>query len=103
MIKQGYEATLHEERSSFGVELDINVPESNNPVIVAQDVFGEKEEHMQLLVYPPSDEEGDVENAVSVRFNKNGSFAGVVVPDGVPVADWNESPVSDWLKRRDGK
>jgi len=103
MIKQGYEISLHEERSVYGLELDIYVPENNNPVVVAQDVFGEREEHMQLLVYPPSDEEGDVENAVSVRFNKNGSFAGVVVPDGLSVVDWNESSVSDWMKARDGK
>ena len=103
MIKKDYEVSMHEDRSVYGVEWDINVPENENPVIVAQDVFGEVEVHMQLLVYPPTDEEGDVENAVSVRFNQNGSFAGVVIPDGVTAGSWDETTVSDWLKARDGE
>lgn len=103
MIKQGYEVSLHEDRSVYGVEWDIGVPDNDNPVVVAQDVFGEVEEHMQLLIYQPTDEEGEVEKAISVRFNKDGGFAGVVVPEGVPVCSWEETTVSDWLERRDGK
>lgn len=103
MIKKDYEVSMHEDRSVYGVEWDISMPGNTNPVIVAQDVFGEIEEHMQLLIYPPTDEEGDVENAVSIRFNKNGSFAGIVVPDGVSVSSWDETTVSDWLKARDGE
>ena len=102
MIKKDYEVFMHEDRSVYGVEWDISIPGNTNPVIVAQDVFGEIEEHMQLLIYPPTDEEGDVENSVSVRFNKNGSFAGVVMPDGVSASSWDETTVSDWLKARDG-
>ena len=103
MIKKNYEVSMHEDRSVYGVEWDINVPENENPVIVAQDVFGEVEEHMQLLIYPPTDTEGEVENAVSVRFNKDGRFAGVVVPEDVSVSSWDEPTVSDWLKARDGE
>ena len=102
MIKKDYEVSMHEDRSVYGVEWDISVPENNNPVIVAQDVFGEVEEHMQLLIYPPTDVEGEVENAISVRFNKDGSFAGTVMPNGVSSTSWDETTVSDWLKTRDG-
>ena len=103
MIKKNYEVSMHEDRSVYGVEWDISMPGNTNPVIVAQDVFGEVEEHMQLLIYPPTDEEGDVENAVSIRFNKNGSFAGIVIPDGVSASSWDETTVSDWLIARDGE
>lgn len=102
MIKQGYEATLHEERSIFGVELDINVPGNPDPVLVAQDVFGEVEDSMQIFVYPAGVDQ-EVESAASVRFNPDGSIAEGVVPDGVPGKRWDETTVSDWLERRDGK
>ncbi len=103
MIKQGYEVSIYENRSVYGVEWDINVPENESPVIVAQDVFGEVEERMQLLIYPPTDTEGEVENAVSVRFNNDGTIAEVVVPDGISVASWDEPTLSDWMKARDGE
>ena len=102
MNKPGYEATLHDERSAYGVELDIRVPQNKNPVVVAQDVYGENKELMQILVYPATDEAGEVEHAVSVRINPDGSLAGVVVPDGIPVENWGESSVSDWMNTRDG-
>lgn len=44
MNKKGYEAKLCADRSIYGVELDIRVPGNDNPVVVAQDVYGEKEE-----------------------------------------------------------
>lgn len=103
MTKQDYTVTLHDDRSCYGVELDISVPQNDNPVVVAQDVYGEKQELMQLLVYPATDEEGEVEAAVSIRFNNDGSIAGVVVPDGIPVSGWEESAVSEWMEARDGK
>ena len=87
----------------YGVELDISVPQNENPVVVAQDVYGEKQELMQLLVYPVTDEEGEVENAVSVRVAPDGSIVGVVVPDGIPVGSWEESSVSEWMEARDGR
>jgi len=102
MVRQDYKTTLHEERSAYGVELDINVPQNDRPVVVAQDVYGESRELMQLLIYPAIDEEGEVENAVSVRINPDGSIAGVVTPEGVPVSAWDEDTVSDWMQRRDG-
>jgi len=103
MTKQDYTVTLHDDRSNYGVELDINVPQNDNPVVVAQDVYGEKQERMQLLVYPATAEEGEVENAVSVRVAPDGSIAGVVVPDGIPVGSWEESSVSVWMEKRDGQ
>jgi len=102
MIKKDYEVSMHEDRSVYGVEWDINVPRNTKPVIVAQDVFGEVEEYMQLLVYPSTDQDGETENALSVRFNPDGSMAGVVVPDGIPVCSWDEPTSSDWLNARDG-
>ena len=102
MIKEGYEVTMHDDRSIYGVEWDISVPQNKNPVVVAQDVYGEKKELMQLLVYPATDEVGEVENAVSVRIAPDGSIAGVVVPDGIPVGNWEESSVSNWMESRDG-
>ena len=103
MTKQDYAVTLHDDRSNYGVELDIDVPQNDNPVVVAQDVYGEKQELMQLLIYPAIDEEGEVENAVSVRINPDGGIAGVVTPEGVPVSAWDEDTVSDWMERRDGQ
>jgi hypothetical protein len=95
---------MHDDRSVYGAEWDINVPGNTNPVVVAQDVFGEVEEYMQLLVYPSTDKDGETENAVSVRLNKDGSIAGVVVPDGTPVCSWEDTTTSsDWLKARDGR
>jgi len=55
MTKKDYTVTLHDDRSNYGVELDISVPQNENPVVVAQDVYGEKQELMQLLVYPATD------------------------------------------------
>ena len=103
MTKQGYEVTMHDDRSCYGVELDILVPQNDNPVVVAQDVYGEQEEHMKLFVYPATDEEGEVENAVSVRVAPDGSIAGVVVPDGIQVGNWEDTSVSDWMEARDGR
>lgn len=103
MIKQGYEVFMHENRSVYGVEWDIRVPQNHQPVTVAQDVYGEQEERMQLFVYPAGGEELAVEDAVSIRFNPDGSIAGVVVPDGIPVSGWNEAVLSDWMKARDGE
>ena len=101
-MKKGYDATFHENRSIYGVELDIALPGNTHPVLVAQDVFGEAEEQMQLLVYPAGvDQETD--SAVSIRFNDDGSIAEVVVPDDMPVRHWDDSEESDWLKRRDGQ
>lgn len=101
-MKKEYEATFYESRSIYGVELEISVPGNPHPVLVAQDVFGEAEEQMQLLVYPAGIDQ-ETEAAVSVRFNDDGSIAEVVVPDGVPVRHWDEPAESDWLKRRDGQ
>lgn len=103
MIKQGYEVSLHDDRSVYGVEWDINVPENHQPVTVAQDVYGEKEERMQLFIYPAGGEELAVEDAVSIRFNNDGTIAGVVVPEGLPVTGWDEPALSDWMKARDGE
>ena len=100
MIKKGYEVMLHAGRSPYGVELDISVPGSDAPVIVSQDVFGEEKERMQLFVSPSGAEE--VEAMVSIRFNDDGSIAGVVVPDGVPVEGWCAPSLSVWMKERDG-
>ncbi|VGO21917.1 hypothetical protein [Pontiella sulfatireligans] len=50
MNKKGYEVLFHEDRSVYGVELDISVPGNPDPVLVVQDVFGEAEESMQMLV-----------------------------------------------------
>ena len=102
-MKQDYTVTLHDDRSSYGVELDISVPQNDNPVVVAQDVYGEKRELMQLLVYPASDMDQEVEAAVSIRVAPDGSIAGVVVPKGIPVGSWEESSVSDWMEARDGR
>lgn len=101
-MSKGYEVTIHENRSAFGVELDIAMPANPQPVLVAQDVFGEAEEQMQLLVYPAGVDQ-ETESAVSIRFNDDGSFAEVVVPDGVQIRRWDEPDESDWLKRRDGQ
>ncbi|VGO13671.1 hypothetical protein PDESU_02228 [Pontiella desulfatans] len=101
-MKKEYEATFHETRSTYGVELDIDVPGNPHPVLVAQDVFGEIEEQMQLLVYPAGVDQ-ETESAVSIRFNDDGSIAEVVVPDGAIVLKWEDTTVSDWLKRRDGQ
>lgn len=102
MIKKGYEACFLDNRSIYGVELDINVPGNPDSVLVAQDVFGEAEESMQMLVYPAGVDQ-EVETAASVRFNDDGSMAEVVVPNGVLVKRWDDIAVSDWLKRRDGQ
>ena len=103
MIKQGYEVFMHENRSVYGVEWDIRVPQNHQPVTVAQDVYGEQEERMQLFVYPSGGEELGVEDAVSIRFNNDGTIAGVVVPDGISVTGWDEPALSDWMKARDGE
>jgi hypothetical protein len=96
-----YEATLHTCRSAYGVELDIAVPENEHPVVVAQDVYGEMEERLQVLVYPAG-EGPEVEEAVGIRFNPDGSIAEVRVPGGVLVATWDAPEPSVWLKERDG-
>ncbi|VGO12614.1 hypothetical protein PDESU_01167 [Pontiella desulfatans] len=101
-MKKEYEATFQENRSTYGVELDISVPGNTHPVLVAQDVFGEAEEQMQLLVYPAGVDQ-ETESAVSIRFNDDGSIAEVVVPDEMSVRHWDDSEESDWLKRRDGQ
>ena len=101
-MSKDYTVTLHDDRSNYGVELDICVPQNDNPVVVAQDVYGEKQELMQLLVYPATDEAGEVENAVSVRVAPDGSIVGVVVPKGVPVGNWEDPSVSEWMEARDG-
>ena len=97
-----YKVTIHENRSAFGVEMDVAMPANPHPVLVAQDVFGEAEEQMQLLVYPAGVDQ-ETESAISVRFNDDGSIAEVVVPDGVQIRHWDDSVESDWLKRRDGQ
>lgn len=101
-MKKEYETTFHENRSTYGVELDIAVPGNTHHVLVAQDVFGAAEEQMQLLVYPAGVDQ-ETESAVSVRFNDDGSIAEVVVPDEMSVRHWDDSVESDWLKRRDGQ
>jgi hypothetical protein len=101
MNKHYYIATMHEHRSSYGVELDIEMPDSEHPVVVAQDVYGEVAVRMQVLVYP-SEEGPEVEEAVGVRFNNDGTIAEVRVPDGVPVAKWDAPEPTNWLKERDG-
>ena len=101
-MKKGYEATLHDNRSSYGVELEIQVPGSPHPVVVAQDVFGEAEERMQILVYPAGVDQ-ETESAVGVRINPDGSIAEVVVPGHVPIRRWDESEASKWLEGRDGQ
>ncbi|MDF7822822.1 hypothetical protein P4B35_02255 [Pontiellaceae bacterium B12227] len=101
-MKKNYAVAVHETRSAFGVELDIHVPGSPHPVLVAQDVFGEAEEQIQLLVYPAGIDQ-ETESAVSIRFNDDGSIAEVVVPDGAIALKWEDITVSDWLKRRDGQ
>ena len=101
-MKKGYEVTFHENRSAYGVEVDIHVPGNPLPVLVAQDVFGEADEQMQLLVYPAGVDQ-ETESAVSVRFNDDGSIAEVVVPDELSIRRWDDPDESDWLKRRDGQ
>jgi hypothetical protein len=98
---KGYEATLHTCRSPYGVELDIAVPESEHPVTVAQDVFGEVAERLQVLVYPAG-EGPEVDESVGIRFNPDGTIAEVRVPDGVTFATWDAPEPSVWLKERDG-
>ena len=100
-MSEYYKAMLH--TRGFGVELEIEVPENDRPVVVAQDVFGERETRMQMLVYPATDEAGETENAVSVRINPDGSIAEVVVPEGVNVRRWDDAEASDWMIARDGK
>lgn len=102
MVKRRFEVSVHEDRSIYGTEWDVRVPDNDNPVVVAQDVFGEAKELMQLLVYPAGVDQ-ETESAVSIRFNDDGSIAEVVVPDGVPVTRWDDTTESDWLERRDGK
>ena len=101
-MMKGYEVTIQEKRSAFGVEMDIAMPANPHPALVAQDVFGEAEECMQLLVYPAGVDQ-ETESAISVRFNDDGSIAEVVVPDEVSIRHWDEPDGSDWLKRRDGQ
>ncbi len=101
MIRKGYGPTLHEHRSAFGVELDIALPGSDLPVVVAQDVYGEVEERMQLLVYPPGDGP-EVEESVGIRFNPDGTIAEIRLPEGVPACTWGAPEPTDRLKERDG-
>lgn len=103
MIKPGYEVFMHENRSAYGTEWDLCVPGNHQPVTVAQDIYGEKEERMQLFIYPAGGEELAEEDAVSIRFNNDGTIAGVVVPEGLPVTGWDEPVLSDWMKARDGE
>lgn len=103
MSKQGYEVTMHENRLGYGAEWDIAVPDNGHPVIVTQDVFGEKEARMQILVYAADAGAGDTGNVASVRINPDGSIAEVVVPEDVPVRRWDELGASDWMVARDGK
>lgn len=100
-MNKAYMATLHGHRSSYGVELDIEMPEGEHPVTVAQDVYGEVAERMQVLVYPSGDGP-EVEEAVGVRFNNDGSIAEVRLPEGVPAAPWDAPEPTGWLKERDG-
>ena len=101
-MREGYDAVHYAGRSVYGVELDIDVPGSSHPVVVAQDVFGEVEERMQILVYP-SGADQETERAVSVRINPDGSIAEVVIPEGISVRRWDDAVISDWLERRDGR
>ena len=101
-MREGYDAVLHTDRSVYGVELDIRIPGSPDSVLVAQDVFGEVEERMQILVYPCSADQ-ETERAVSVRINPDGSIAEVVIPEGISVRRWDDAVISDWLERRDGR
>ncbi|VGO12394.1 hypothetical protein PDESU_00946 [Pontiella desulfatans] len=96
-----YEATVEPCRSPYGVELDIAVPESRFPIIVAQDVYGEVAERLQVLVYPAG-EGPEVEESVGVRFNPDGTIAEVCVPCDVSVAKWDAPEPTSWLRERDG-
>ncbi len=102
MIKEDYPVTLHENRSIYGVELDIGVPDNDTMVIMAQDVFGEEKECMQLLIYPATDPEGDLENGVSIRIGEDGSIYEVVVPKDIRVQNWDTAKASPWLIERHG-
>lgn len=97
-----YPATVHPSRSIYGVEMDIKVPKHKEPVLIAQDVFGDKDLRMQILIYPPCEYDPEIERAISIRFNPNGSIAEVIVPTGTPVESWDASSVSKWSKERDG-
>ena len=101
MNKNARKAVFHGNRSVYGAEMDLRLPGCRDPVTVAQDVYGEAEECMQVLVYPAGVDQ-ETEAAASIRFNADGGIAEVVVPDGVPVGRWGDPRASAWLERRDG-
>lgn len=93
-------------KASFGVDafggtMSITVPDHAGKVVVAQDVFGERVDRMQIIVYPTGVEDEDAQ--VHVRFNRNGSIAEVLVPDAIPVRRFDDTVVHPWMLERDGQ
>ncbi len=84
------------------MEMNISFPRAQEwPVVVAQDVFGEKEPMCQIVCH---EADPSAEPAVYVRYNDNGTVAEVLVRDDLfeNVRGTSTRIVSDWLKRRDG-
>ncbi len=91
-------------RSQYGMELDIDVPNSEHAVTVAQDIFGEQSEMMQVIVSPTNEEyDTPIEESISVRMTREGKIHSVVVPNGIYIESWDTATVSDWLLNRDGE
>jgi hypothetical protein len=99
--KHHFPVSFHPDRSQHGAELDISLPESTGTVLVSQDVFGEQIEHMQLILFPAGKEW--MEDGIAVRFNPDGSFAEVSVPDRVPIYRTSRSHRTAWEIARDGQ
>ena len=99
-----YPVEISRGSSNYGDEVYYGLPDSKHPAIVSQDVFGEKEAHMQLLIFSAETDTGDVADAVSVRFNNDGQIAEVVIPTHLErnVFPWDCAEETKWLKARDG-
>ncbi len=104
---EDYPVSILRDNSIWGDEVLYGFPETEARAVVAQDVFGEKEAHMQLLIYPSSADSNncEVEEAIAIRFNNDGTVAEIIIPPSLEasVFPWDYKPITPWLKARDGE
>jgi hypothetical protein len=68
----------------------------DQPIIVALDIYGERNVRPQVLVYTPEEEEIQV----AVRLNPKASIQEVAIADGIETV--SKKVWTDWLQERDG-
>jgi len=100
---------MDEVTSAYGVDVNYGFPGTDSIVTVAQDVYGEKEPRMQLLIFPAGDSSCTSEPSVCLRFDLDGNLEEIVVPEkpwgdeDIKISTWDDEEASEWLVARDGR